>query len=109
MPTVTLVRIDGRVAWNCFQGKGGNWIAVCDPLKLTVQSDTWGDLMEDIALTLDSMLKDLLASDELDRFLREHGWNLVGPMPTRLENVRFDIPFFPAMMGAHGPQRNVHQ
>ena len=109
MPTLTLVRIDGNVQWKCFQGKGGNWIAVCDPLRLTIQSDTWNDLMGDIGQTLNALLIDLLTSNELDRFLREHGWNVVGPMPSRPENVRFDLPFFPAMMGANGPQRDVHK
>jgi hypothetical protein len=32
------------------------------------------DLMEDIAHTLGAMLKDLLKSEELRSFLRDHGW-----------------------------------
>lgn len=109
MAVLTPVRIDGQVSWNCFRASGGNWVAVCDPLKLTVQSDTWGDLMEDIGQTLDALLRDLLASQELSKFLRDHEWTLVGPMPSRPEDVRFDLPFLTAMTEADGPQRHVHQ
>src|SRR5579863_9929523 len=106
---LTLVRVNGQVQWNCFQGKSGNWIAVCDPLKLTVQSESWGDLMEDISETLNALLKDLLTSKELPAFLQDHGWTLGGPMPIRPEDVRFDLPFLTAISEAHGPQRHVHQ
>ena len=105
----TVVRINGRVDWQCFRANGGNWVAVCEPLKLTLQAETWGNLMEDIALTLDALLKDLLSSNELDRFLRERGWAIVGSIPNRRQHVRFDLPFFAAMMGAHGSQTNLHQ
>ena len=105
----TLLRIDGRVDWRCLQGKGGNWVAVCDPLKLTVQAETWANLMEDIALTLDAVFKDLLISNELTKFLRDHGWALSGTIPNRPEDVQFDVPFFAAMTGAHGSQRELHQ
>jgi hypothetical protein len=55
--------------------------------------------MEDIGLTLDAVMRDLLKSNELPQFLHDRGWQLVGPMPSPPEDVRFDVPFFPAMMG----------
>ncbi len=107
MPNV--IRVQAKVDWKCIQGNGGNWVAVCDSLKLTVQADTWADLMEDIGQTLDAVLKDLLASDELPQFLSDHGWALSGAIPSRKEDVHFDVPFFPAMMGAHGSPRELRQ
>jgi hypothetical protein len=104
-----LIRVNANVPWTIAQGKHGAWIGTCEPLKLTVQADTWANLMEDIGLTLNAVLQDLLRSDELPQFLRDRGWQLVGPMPSRPEEVRFDVPFFPAMMGANGPQRELHQ
>ncbi len=103
-----------NLQWTAMQGKGGNWIAVCEPLKLTVQSETFGELSEVITDTLDGVLKDLLASNELDRFLSEHGWKLAGATPIyalRPEYVRFDVPFelVMARAGADDPQRSVHQ
>lgn len=112
MPTTTIIRIDVRASlqWNCFPTEGGHWIGVCDPLNLTVQSDTWTELMEDIGHTLDMMLKDLLKSNELGRFLRDHGWKTVGAIPDRSsKGIQFDVPFIPAMMKApRGSQRAVH-
>jgi hypothetical protein len=103
------VRIEAKLQWGCFRAKGGSWIGVCDPLKLTVQADTWAELMEDIGHTLDAMLSDLLKTNELDKFLREHGWQVRGTIPHRPKNVRFDVPFIPAIMAAHGQQASVHQ
>jgi hypothetical protein len=101
------VHIEGKVQWGCFRAKGGSWIGVCDPLKLTVQADTWAELMEDIGHTLDAMLSDLLKTNELDKFLQVQGWQATGPIPRK--NVRFDVPFIPAIMAAHGQQASVHQ
>ena len=84
-------------------------MAVCDPLRLTVQGETWAELMEDIGHTLDALLKELLSSNELDRFLREQGWKLLAAIPTRSEDVRFDVPFIPTLMATNGPARELHQ
>jgi hypothetical protein len=64
-------------------------------LKLTVQSPTWGELVEDISDALDLMFKDLLETGELSPFLQERGWALLGPLPKAPKNVRFDVPFIP--------------
>lgn len=101
--------MDANVQWKCFQAKnGGNWVGVCEPLKLTIQSETWAALMEDIGLTLNDVLHDLLQTRELDRFLSDHGWRLAGTIPVHHEGVRFDVPFIPALM-SHGNARSVHQ
>ena len=108
---VTNVRVElqANLQWAVLQGKGGNWVAVCDPLGLTVQGETWAELMEDIGHTLDALLKDLLSTNELNRFLSDHGWKLLAAIPNPPEDVRFDVPFIPAMMGNNGPARQLHQ
>lgn len=98
MATTVIRIVGGNVACQCFQAKGGNWVAVCEPLKLTVQAETWAALMEDFGLTLNAVLRDLLSSNELEKFLQDRGWQLSGAIPARPENVRFDVPFIPAMM-----------
>lgn len=105
---MTVVHIEANVLWKTLRAQGGNWVAICDPLKLTVQAETYADLMEDIGLALDALLKDLLRSNELERFLRDHGWRPLGKIPRRPEGVRFDVPFRPTMM-ANGPARELHQ
>src|ERR1022692_2943698 len=104
----TLVRVQGNIQWQCFQANGGNWLGVCEPLKLTVQAQTWAELMEDIGLTLAAVMKDLFTSNELPKFLMDKGWTLIGAFPTH-QDVRFDVPFIPAMMGANGTPRELYQ
>jgi predicted RNase H-like HicB family nuclease len=107
------VGVQANLQWAVYHGNGGNWVAVCEPLKLTVQSETWAELMVDIAETLDGVLKELLVSNELDQFLREQGWQIAGAIPVyaraRPEDVRFDIPFVPVIAAANGPQRSILQ
>jgi len=104
-----IVRVDGKVPCNILHTKGGNWVAICEPLKLTLQAETWANLMEDIAFTLDAILKDLLSSNELNKFLKDKGWKLIGRIPRHSTDMRFDLPFIPAMIDSHGSQRQVHQ
>jgi predicted RNase H-like HicB family nuclease len=104
-----IVRVDvnANLQWAVLQAKGGNWVAVCDPLGLTVQGETWAELMEDIGHTLDALLRDLLSTNELNRFLHDHGWKLLAAIPNRPEDVRFDVPFIPAMMAPNGQAREL--
>jgi predicted RNase H-like HicB family nuclease len=104
-----VVRIQGKVECKIIKAKGGNWVAICDPLKLTLQAETWANLMEDIALTLDAMFKDLLSSNELNKFMREHRWKLIESIPAHQTDIRFDLPFVPVMMGSRDSQRMLHQ
>jgi hypothetical protein len=103
-----LVRVDARVPWTIQQTRNGHYVAKCDPLRLTLQAESWADLMEDIAITLDALLKDLLETNELSQFLSDQGWKLSGAMPSHPEGIRFDVPFFPAMI-SHGSATELHQ
>jgi hypothetical protein len=106
--------LEGNLHWAIMQTKSGAWVGINEPLKLTVQSETFAELMEDIGLTLDSLLRDLLISNELPQFLHDRGWQLarsISTLYTRPEEVRFDVPFTfsPVTAGTDGPQRHVHQ
>ena len=65
---MTLVHVQANLRWDVLQGKGGAWVGTCEPLKLTVQAQTWAELREDIGHTLNAVLKDLLTSNELHIF-----------------------------------------
>ncbi len=104
---MAVVKIEGNVEWRSFRAQGGNWVAICDPLGLTIQSETWATLMEDIAQTLNAMLKDLLETRELEQFLRHRGWRPMGPVPSRPADVWFDIPFI-TRTADRDPQAAVH-
>lgn len=103
-----VIKIEGNVEWKCFPAKGGNWVGVCDPLALTIQSETWASLMEDIAHALNAMLHDLLETKELNRFLSDHGWRSLTTIPLKPSEVWFDVPFIPRKDGRSDTQAAVH-
>jgi predicted RNase H-like HicB family nuclease len=111
MPTQSpvRVRVKGQVPWGILQAKGGNWVAICEPLKITLQAETWANLMEDIAFALDAMFKELLSSNELNRFMKDHGWKLIDQIPRYRADLRFDLPFIPAIINPHGSERSLRQ
>jgi len=87
------VRIEAQVQWRSFRSASGEWIAICDPFGLTIESSTWAELMEDIAHALNAMFRDLLRSNKLNQFLQTRGWQPLGKINMRPADVRFDIPF----------------
>jgi hypothetical protein len=111
MPVLTLIRINGQVPWRCFPSRSGNWIGICDPLKLTLQAESWSELTEEMGITLDAFLKELFATNEFERFMRENGWNVIGPIPTQeqAKHIRFDLPYVPLMTGPYDTSRCVTQ
>ena len=88
------VLISGTVSWVIFQDRRSKrWIGVCSPLNLSVEEKTLGELSETIDEALHALLLDLARSNELEKFLRERGWHLATPLPRRLANVRFTMPY----------------
>lgn len=91
------VALEAQVEWKFFKDSAsGYWIAVCEPLKQTVSGETWAEMNEAIAQTLELLFQELLQRDDLDAFLQSHGWKYVTDesRPTRRSrNVRFDVPW----------------
>jgi hypothetical protein len=90
---MTIIQIDGKTEWKVARTRGGQLLGVCDALGLTVETDTWANLAEDIAQTLNAMLHDLTSSGDLERFLYDRGWRPVGQTPKPSEEVWYDVPF----------------
>jgi hypothetical protein len=106
----TIIHIDANLTWRWLRAQSGNYIGICDALKITLQADTFSELMEEIGITLDALLKDVIADNEFDKFLREQGWSAAGPVPNRpMSDVRFDVPFAVEASGTHGQQASVRQ
>jgi len=102
-----IIQIQANLNWQYSCARSGNFIAVCDPLKLTLQASTFSELLEDINISLDALFQDLLSEHELDRFLRERGWTALNPIPAGPMNVRFDVPF--ELVRANGQQASLCQ
>ncbi len=93
---LTTVVINAKLSWRAFKARGGrgNWIAVCEPLGLTIESERYSELAEDVGDAIDLMFRDLLRNNDLDRFLRQRGWTRGrGALPVRVADARFDVPF----------------
>lgn len=105
---INLVRVDANLIWQIRQYKDGGYLAICDPIGITIEGETMSELMEEISSTLDAMLRNLLKTNDLDRFMREHGWKILGRIPTPKRDIRFDVPFFTEKMKGHGSQRSLN-
>jgi hypothetical protein len=89
-----VIHIRGKLLWRWGRTKKGNYVAICDPIRQTVEAEKFGDLLATINEALDSTFSELLSSGDLENFLREQGWkaeNLSSALPKR--KVRFDMPF----------------
>ena len=98
----SVIKVKGEVRWNIEETQEGPWVGVCDRLGLTVQSDTWTELMEDIGAIVEFVFTDFMHEGRLEQFLAKHGWtcqNQSDHEPSALGNApRFDIPFIPTLV-----------
>jgi hypothetical protein len=102
-PMQNVVAIQANIQWQYFQdSKSQNWIAICDPLKLTLVADTLPELHESMAEAMDGFFKELLSTGDLQEFLKEHGWSTVQALPPRTEeDVFFDVPMNTRRISQH--------
>ena len=92
-----VVRIEGTVEWTIQPAEGGCYVGICDSLGLTLQADTWADMMDEIGDVQAALFRDLCAEGELDRFLSARGWRAIGDV---YEGAVFDLPFLPQLVAA---------
>ena len=88
------IRVEANIAFRAYQNRDGIWTAVCDPLGLTVEGESWSEIWQSIDESLNIMFRDLLKQRELPSFLRARGWTMIRPQPVKpTSRVRFDVPF----------------
>lgn len=102
---MTLVRFDtnANLQWVTLPARDGGWIGVCEPLKITVQGETFGELLQNANGVLNDLLVDLMEDGELDRFLHDHGWRPISPVPHGVDahDIQFEVPFDVRVGNAH--------
>lgn len=93
-PKKAVIEIKGNVAWKYFQSESSKWIGICDSLSLTLQADSYSELVAEIGEAMEMMFNDLLATDELENFLRVRGWQMSPTLKGIPKNtpVTFDMP-----------------
>lgn len=95
METVIAVKVRGKLEWRTSRSATSQrWIGVCDPMNLTMEADSLDELFSVIGETMQLVLADLLADDELDEYLRERGWTAGNlPQSRDVSDIRFDVPW----------------
>lgn len=102
----TTVHIKANLIWKYGKSKSGNYIAVCDPIGQTIQADTFSHLIASMNEAVDSTLRELFHTGDLEKFLADRGWSSEQVLPERRKtNLRFDIPF--NVRGVRG--RDLHE
>ena len=108
-PNVHTVEIQAKLQWQYYRDESSKrWIAVCDPLKVTIEADTHAELIENIEDGLNLLFRSLLRDNELEQFLRMRGWSIDAELPSMNEEVRFDVPIELIARQANGLQTGVH-
>lgn len=99
-----IVRIDGYVEWRIQPADGGCCVGICDSLNLTLQTDTWPEMVTEAADATKWLLSELCEGGELDQFLSDRGWKAHGqPRP----GTAFDIPICVVAADQHVPATAV--
>lgn len=114
MAQLRVVHINAQVQWVFTQdAPSGRWVAVCDPLGLTVEGHTHAEMREHIDEAINLVLKNMVVTGEIERFLRERGWRAMSKMPSPREmadeRVQFDVPIeLIANRANNGSSRTAH-
>lgn len=91
MPNV--IHIEANLPWNyTVDRKSNHWVAVCEPLKLTIEAENPEEFLETIREAMDGFFKELLSTGDLDRFLGDHGWRRLTRIPQSRRGLYFDVP-----------------
>lgn len=75
MTTRVTAQIETHLTWKLVESIPGSYVAVCDPIRLTVFGETYEKLKENIEETLQLLFEDLVEENGLDQFLRELGYS----------------------------------
>lgn len=113
MAQVRVVHVNAQVQWIFTQDtESGYWVAICDPLGLTVEGHTHAEMRQHIDEALNLVLSNMVKTGEIDRFLRERGWQAQNlPTPEQMdERLTFDVPIELIMQRGNnnGSARTAH-
>ena len=90
------VNIKARFPWTIREPESPDrrWIAVCDPLNLALEANTFSELRSVINEAVTLLLCDLYVDGELEEFFRQRGWEIssLPPPGTDPKDVQFVLP-----------------
>jgi hypothetical protein len=110
MTTVTIQTTQAQIQWLAHRSTTSKrWIGECQPMGLIMEADSLDELHSVIDEAMQLLLLDLLRDNELDQFLREHGWRAQDvPMEARPEDVKFSVPWELIAEGTRDSERRTH-
>jgi len=113
MAGMVVIRIQGKaqLQWRAQRSPTSKaWIGICEPMNLVMEADSLDELYSVIDEAMQLMLVDLLRDNELEAFLREHGWKAQNvPQQVKPEDVKFDVPWELIAEGAkNDSERRTH-
>lgn len=92
MRQIVKIEVSSQVQWQVGRAASGRFIAVCDPLGLTMEGAGLDDLAANITDAVQLLMVDLLSSGDLESFLRNRGWHATGLPKQDADEVEFDVP-----------------
>jgi len=93
--TTLKIQIHANLEWQLERTRRGRFLAICEPLGLTLEADTQDEALSLINEGLHYFFLDHLADGTLARFLTMKGWQS-SSLPEAYEPgdaVTFDVPF----------------
>ncbi|MBI3371721.1 MAG: hypothetical protein HY017_08215 [Betaproteobacteria bacterium] len=106
------IRMEGhaQLQWHVRRSTtSGRWIGVCEPMNQVTEADSLDELNSVIEETIQLLLTDLLLDNELEQFLREHGWTANNvPPQVSASDVRFDVPWQLVVENKRDSERRAH-
>lgn len=104
------IQVQSTLEWRSYRSDStGRWIGECAALNLAMEAESLDELHSLIAEAIQLLLTDLLADDELERYLAERGWQAVNmPNFRPQDGVEFNVPWELIAEGARGPERRPH-
>jgi hypothetical protein len=86
-----MIRIDSEIEWRYTYFKAEKkWLAICEILKISIQSDSLKELQQDMLECADALFSELAKTGELEGFLKSRGW-VVKPFPSKSEKSSVDM------------------
>ena len=87
------INVKAAVVWKTMRTEDNVWIGVCESLNLVVEGDSQSEMVEAAEQAIDLLVRDLIAEDDVDSFFRRQGWKPMKPIPKKVSDVKFDVPF----------------
>ncbi len=107
-----IINIEGKaeIQWLAQRSGSGRWIGVCEAMNLSTEAESLDELHSVINETIQLVLLDLLRDNELDKFLKDHGWRTTHMPMNKIDqaDIEFNVPWQLIAKGNRDSQRRSH-